>query len=162
MEMKIIGLETPTPQTEVVKIVVCNEEYTRLKGKAIYDDCSEDRYVFTKSMQFGAIFLMAKNLNHRTKAFNLHKINTIEDGFKRVFVVYKTNNTHYSDYQIREYFIPNVYDFRIVNNDRHIYKKCKDYEIYSGEDVELICEHHNFPKEFNKGTEISLEDKVIC
>lgn len=150
-----VAFTIPTTQSKVIKIVQCNELYTHLKGEVVCDNCSEDMFVFGKSMQFGGQFLLATNLNHRKKHYNISYIKTMEDDYKRIFVVYKTNNSSFNDYEVVEYFIPKEDSFYFTQNVKDI-NRSGWFRSYYGECEEDFIE--KCPIEYSLGTEIEVSE----
>ena len=158
--MKQIPFRTPTPQSEVIKVIECKEDYTHLRGNAIHDDCKSDSFIFTNSFQYSSNqrFILAKNLKNRDKWFNIDYITTIESNYKRIFVVFATNNHNFSKYRINEYFISNNTNFYITTDDKD--KMPFEnflFSTYSSEDLseleEKMCE------EYKNGT--IIEDESV-
>ena len=150
-----VAFTIPTPQSEVVKIIQCTNLYTRLKGEVVCEGCCEDMFVFSKSMQFDGQFLLATNLHHRQKHYNTSFIKTMEDNYKRIFVVYKTNNTNFNEYEVIEYFIPKEDDFYFTQNEKDNNRKGW-YQSYYAENIEDFGE--KCPIEYSIGTEIEVDE----
>lgn len=153
-----VAFKLPSNNCEVVKIIQCTELYTRMRGEVVCDDCCEDCYLFSKSMQFGGQFLLATNLNHRKKHFNISYIKTMEDDYKRIFVLYKNNATYGKDYEVIEYFIPKEYAFYFTTNENDKNRKGW-YQSYYGDDAE--CFYEKCPIEYSIGMEIEVSEVEI-
>lgn len=150
-----VAFTIPTPQSEVIQIIQCNELYTHLRGEVVCEGCCEDMFVFGKSMQFGGQFLLATNLNHRKKHYNISYIKTMEDEYKRIFVLYKTNNRSFNEYEVLEYFIPKEDSFYFTQDEKDKNRKGW-YQSYYGENVE--CFYEKCPIEYSIGTEIEVSE----
>ena len=150
-----VAFKLPSSNSEVVKIVQCTELYTRMRGEVICDGCSEDNYLFSKSMQFGGQFLLGTNLNHRKKHYNISFIKTMEDDYKRIFVLYKNNTTYGKEYEMVEYFIPKEYAFYFTpkENDRNRMGWFNSYYGDSEDEINEKC-----PIEYSLGTEIEVSE----
>ena len=150
-----VAFKTPSAQSKVVKIVECKETYTQMKGEVICDKCKEDMFLFSKTMQFGGQFLLATNLNHRKKHYNISYIKTMEDDFKRIFVVYQNKIQYCREYEVIEYFIPKDADFYFTPNESDA-NRLGWFSSHYGDTLEEF--DTILPMEYSLGTEIEVSE----
>ena len=145
-----LRIKLPTPQTEILGIFESEVEYTKIVGKAV--EHSRDSYLQTDSIEiWNDMFLRGKNLFDRTKKYNMQYINNIEDGYRRLWVHYKTNNHNFANHKIIEYFIPAgaKWIFSHANNDKNDgLTRVSIFESYESDDVNYVItlvpeEYHN-------------------
>lgn len=104
----------PTPQSEVYKMKDFKEEYTHIRG----DVYKENRYATELLPHPFDGFLKVTNLYGREIQLNKRNIHSIESGYHKVIIVFKTNNHNFAPYVREVYFVHKDDDIKIIQDRR--------------------------------------------